>query len=315
MAFGGAKVKHYTSIDTRAGIHSQKPLDFILGIHDFCIKYFAQPFSRATIAEHRMPKLKKFKVDFISLLKEEEPANGKAVIYKSNDGADFKFDLHLTKLRKDAKLGYIYGTVYEPDVQDTQSDWADEEQITEAAELFLKEKRINMVDVDHNYMPGAGDVVQSFIKQGDDPRFPDSKNGSWCVVIKLADASKFDEIKGLSMAGGGVYDRSALPPKDKVEKGFGSPDPSNDPNNDNDTPTTVKPAQISATINTLIEQLQKFDAQISGEASDNGAQGKPSPKVKDTNDLSTTKSRGSEQSSTAIRPLKGDGHTKFRLNL
>ncbi len=162
-----------------------------------------------------MPRLTKFRVHFISVLKTEDPANRKSAIYKSADGKDFQFNIQIKHLRKDAKEGLIYGTVYEPDVKDTQDDWADADSIRDAAHSFLVEKRVNMVDVDHSYEPGSGTVVESFIKNGADSRFPDTKDGAWTVVIKLsAEAAKnIDEVKGLSMAGGGQYDTTAMEPK------------------------------------------------------------------------------------------------------
>jgi hypothetical protein len=167
-----------------------------------------------------LPKLKKFRVNFISILKEEEPANGKRAIYKTADGRDFRFEFDLRHFRKDAKRGLVYGTVYGPDEVDTQKDWAGREEIADAAHLFLMEKRVDMVDIDHDYEPYQGTVVESFIKNGPDDRFPDAVDGSWVVVIKLSKEAMthIDEIKGLSMAGGGQYDETAAPPTRKAKR-------------------------------------------------------------------------------------------------
>ncbi|MDE2470148.1 MAG: hypothetical protein KGL35_15725, partial [Bradyrhizobium sp.] len=55
---------------------------------------------------------------------------------------------------------------------------------------------------------------------GPDNRFPDTKDGGWAVVIKLSDdaAKETSEVKGLSMAGGGQYDTTAMAPKSTSSK-------------------------------------------------------------------------------------------------
>lgn len=160
-----------------------------------------------------MPKLKKFRVEYLSLLRTESPANRKRVIVKSSDGSRFRFEFALKNIRKDAKRGLAYCTVYEPEEMDTQKDWTGVEEILDASHSFMIEKRTHMVDSDHDYVPSEDVVVESSIKNGPDDRYPDTKDGSWVVCIKLANPE--DEIKGLSMAGGGIYDNAALPPKAK----------------------------------------------------------------------------------------------------
>lgn len=164
-----------------------------------------------------MPRIRKLKIDFISLV--DQPANRKGVIIKSDDGADFTFQSNLRIVRKDAKKGLLCATVYEPNEVDTQGDWAEAPEIEDGAHDFMIRKRVAMVDLQHNYEPGYGNVVESFIKNGDDDRFPDTKNGSWCVVIKLSEIAKahIEEIGGVSMAGGGQYDEDAPPPRKQVQ--------------------------------------------------------------------------------------------------
>lgn len=159
-----------------------------------------------------MPRIKKLRVDFISLV--DQPANRKAIILKAEEGDAFSFKSDLRIVRKDAQKGIVYATVYEPDEMDTQGDWAEPPEIEDAAHDFLKRKRVEMVDLQHNYEPGYGTIVESFIKHGSDDRFPETKDGSWCVAIKLSDTGKehLNEIGGVSMAGGGQYDEAAAPP-------------------------------------------------------------------------------------------------------
>jgi hypothetical protein len=146
-------------------------------------------------------KLKNLDVKFISLV--DRPANRKPIIYKSEDDGRARFELEVKVIEKDEKEGLVFGVVYEPGVIDSQGDWTDQGEIVKAAHRFLSSGRVQMVDLQHNYVPGAGAVVESFIKNGNDQRFPNTKDGAWCVAIKVSDAMKpmMKDIGGLSLAG------------------------------------------------------------------------------------------------------------------
>jgi hypothetical protein len=134
-------------------------------------------------------KLIKMRVTILSLV--DKAANNKGVIIKSSDAKGMEFESQLTHLRKDAQRGLLYGTVYEPDVTDSQGDWAPVEVIEDCAHEFLSQGLVKMVDSQHNLNPVNGTVVESFIKNGSDTRFPDSKDGG----ISLYGAGKYEDLQ------------------------------------------------------------------------------------------------------------------------
>lgn len=136
-------------------------------------------------------------VNYISLVR--QPANRRKFTYKS----DGMFELDMRILKKDAKR--IYGVVYEPDVEDTQGDWASAEVIERAAHQFARMGLFRMVDENHSMVPGSGVVVESFILRGEMENFEGVRKGAWCVVIEPADGVNMDEYEGLSLAGYGTY--------------------------------------------------------------------------------------------------------------
>ncbi len=137
-----------------------------------------------------MAKLEKLEVSFISLV--GKPANKKDIVWKARD----KFsDTKLIKISKATDEGLVRGVVYEPNVKDTDGDWADAETIRKAAHDFLASGRNFNVDENHNQAPTGASVVESFI----------NPKGAWEVAIKMDPASEaFQAVKkgdyaGLSM--------------------------------------------------------------------------------------------------------------------
>jgi hypothetical protein len=136
-------------------------------------------------------------VTLISLVK--SPANRRPVVIK----ADGSWEMNGRILTKSEDKRRIYATVYEPETEDTQGDFARAFEIEKAAHGYIGAGRQNMVDYEHNYRPDYGTVVESYIQRSADPMFPGVKNGAWNVVILLSDegASVIDEINGVSLAG------------------------------------------------------------------------------------------------------------------
>lgn len=149
------------------------------------------PIKRDPHKEEQMAKLKKLRVAFISLVK--KPANKLDIVYKSADGK-FTDDKEI-KITKSTAEGLVYGTVYEPNVKDTDGDWADPETIRKAAHDFMENSRTGMIDENHNEKPNGARVVESSVNE----------KGAWDVVIKMDPASETfqkvqkGELKGLSM--------------------------------------------------------------------------------------------------------------------
>mgnify|MGYP001175457657 CR=1 FL=1 len=139
-----------------------------------------------------MARLKNLQVAFISLVK--SPANKKDIVYKSSEGK-YTDEKELKIIKSEAYKGLVYGTVYEPNVKDTDGDWTDAETIEKAAHEFLAKGNVGQIDVNHQEEPIGAKVVESYIDQ----------KGAWQVVIKMDPKSEVfskiekGEIKGLSM--------------------------------------------------------------------------------------------------------------------
>lgn len=169
-------------------------------------------------------KLSDIRIEFISLV--ENPANGMEIVWKSNhvSAASGSRDNGIPESRKewcgaikksDDEKHLVFATVYEPDTVDSQGDFAEADEIEKAAHLFLGEYRQEFVDTEHNQRMNGSIVVESFIKRGSVEEYPDTKDGAWCVVIKVRDVDTWDKIKNGEIAGVSMFG-SAM--KTEVEK-------------------------------------------------------------------------------------------------
>ncbi|MDP3114163.1 MAG: XkdF-like putative serine protease domain-containing protein [Candidatus Cloacimonadaceae bacterium] len=137
-----------------------------------------------------MAKLTKLEVSFISLV--DKPANKKDIVYKCRDRFNKE---RIIKIEKINDEGLVMGTVYEPNVKDTDGDWADPETIKKAAHDFMRSGKNFNVDADHSKKPIGAAVVESHLDTA----------GAWRVAIQMDPESetfqkvKKGEYKGLSM--------------------------------------------------------------------------------------------------------------------
>ena len=144
-----------------------------------------------------MAKLKNLVVHYISLV--DKPATGESLTLKRGD-----LCAHLIDLKKaDDEKQIAYGVVYAPDEQDAHGDSADSATIERAAHEFMRHKRTDQVDVDHNFDSVDAYVAESWIAKTDDEF---AKKGAWAVGIKVNDNQlwkklKAGELTGISMAG------------------------------------------------------------------------------------------------------------------
>lgn len=168
-------------------------------------------------------KLTDIRIEFISLV--ENPANEKGIVFKSadanagsNPAQSTKFKVAAAIKKSDDEKHLVFATVYEPDTVDSQGDFAEAGEIEKACHLFLNQYRQECVDTEHDLRMNGSVIVESFIKRGSIDEFPETKDGAWCVVIKIRDVEIWDaiengEITGVSMFG------SAM--KTEVEKSDG----------------------------------------------------------------------------------------------
>lgn len=145
-----------------------------------------------------MNRLKDIEVEFISLV--EKPANELSLILKGGHNVMIEFK----KYDEDRQVAY--GIVYAPELVDAQGDFADRFEIEKAAYNFMRNKRVDNVDLNHSFKPVPGCYVcESWIVKEGDPYFYD-KVGAWAVGIKVESKEvwqmlKDGKLKGLSMAG------------------------------------------------------------------------------------------------------------------
>ena len=168
-----------------------------------CVIYVVLDFLEEK--EVNMPrKLKDVTVQFVSLV--SKGANRKKFyITKEADQKEPNVEFVPRNLfKKDDPEQLVYGVVYEPDIADSHEDIMDSKEIEKMAHEFLVNYRL--IDKQHNRVPGAGDVVESFIAPDD---FQVGKEvitkGSWILVTKAEDET-WAEIQdgtftGYSMAG------------------------------------------------------------------------------------------------------------------
>ena len=161
-------------------------------------------------------RLKDLEVEFISLVK--SPANGLPLVLKQAGSRVFLLE------KMDEERQVAYGIVYAPDVVDAQNDFADRFEIEKAAYRFMKAKRQDQVDQNHDFQPVVGAyIAESWIVKADDPWFP--MPGAWAVGIKVEDpavwaALKSGDLQGLSMAGGAVREEVTKGAADAVLVGL-----------------------------------------------------------------------------------------------
>lgn len=116
---------------------------------------------------------------------------------------DVEFDVRVIRSESEEKK-LLYGVVYEPMEIDTHGDMMKADGIEKMAHEFMVHYR--NIDVEHNLIAGAGQVVESYIAQSDIEMSNQTiKKGSWILVTKATDEIWNDylngEITGYSMYG------------------------------------------------------------------------------------------------------------------
>lgn len=161
-------------------------------------------------------ELRDIDVDLVSLLFDDmNPANRKGYVYKSTDGKKRVVKGISKKYKSEEKgdTGYLYVTVMEPGVEDTQGDIANAEQIQKACENFAKKGMLYKNDVNHNGTPVKDFFIPEnyILKAEDKDHFPETKIGSWVQVIKCENLEselwkkvKKGQFNGVSLAGEAV---------------------------------------------------------------------------------------------------------------
>jgi len=108
-------------------------------------------------------------------------------------------------LKSDDEERVVFGEVFAPMRADTYTDVMTAQEIKKAAYNFMKNMRLDNIDVMHNLEKTGSYIVEFFIvRQEDDP--DGFLPGSWVVAIKIEDPAIWDQIisgdlNGLSLYG------------------------------------------------------------------------------------------------------------------
>lgn len=99
----------------------------------------------------------------------------------------------------------VMGIVYEPDTKDSQGDWANEDEIREAAYSFMESEQVYKIN--HEGSGASIRVLESFIAPVDyELEGEKVKKGSWMLGSRVVDEDVWEKIEsgeltGYSMAG------------------------------------------------------------------------------------------------------------------
>jgi hypothetical protein len=153
-----------------------------------------------------MPKrmLKNVVVLFLSLV--DKGANKRKIFWKSDSSDEPVFEKEIAIVKINDEKQMVYGIVYAPDEEDSQGDGMTAEEIEKASQNFMKARRTDKVDQQHDFDPDEGFVAENWIIRGGDPLFPVEKEGSWAVGIKVENIETWQKVKdgeitGISMGG------------------------------------------------------------------------------------------------------------------
>lgn len=141
------------------------------------------------MAEKQTKRLTNLRVTHVSYV--TKGANKKQFfLVKSDDKQDndseVEFNVKILKFNQNNLKGIIYGVVAEPESVDTQGHVISEEEIEKAAHKFIEHFR--KIDEMHDFVEGAGKLVESFIAPVDMVVNNESiKKGSWVIATKATD--------------------------------------------------------------------------------------------------------------------------------
>ncbi len=107
--------------------------------------------------------------------------------------------MHVVDIKKiDHEKQICFAEVYAPDITDSHGDFMNAEEIEKMAYGFMKNMRLDQVDVGHDNVLHGSHVVESFIAREDDSIFI---AGAWVVGIHVADSEVWSRIKSGELNG------------------------------------------------------------------------------------------------------------------
>ena len=111
--------------------------------------------------------------------------------------------LHDFNIKKaDDEKQIVYGEVYAPGIPDADGDVMDAAEIERMAYKFMRERKTDKIDIQHDNTVTTAYMVESFIVRKGDPDFPIP--GAWAVGVHVPDSGTWrkirkGEINGFSM--------------------------------------------------------------------------------------------------------------------
>ena len=129
--------------------------------------------------------------------------------HKARKSANAKVDCWIEFIKVDAVQHLVGGIVYEPQVVDTQGDWAEEEDITKAMHRFMEKYSIQTarIKVMHEGESHTFPIIESFQPETDITKGGKVvKKGSWWIMVKVTNdkiwkAIDDGRLNGFSMGG------------------------------------------------------------------------------------------------------------------
>ena len=108
-------------------------------------------------------------------------------------------DLILKQASEEQQM--VWGEVYAPGIPDSDNDMMDADAIREMAYKFMREKKTDRIDIQHDNKTSSAYVIESFIARKDDKVFIP---GAWVVGVHIPDKGTWNmvkkgEINGFSM--------------------------------------------------------------------------------------------------------------------
>lgn len=108
-------------------------------------------------------------------------------------------DVHIVEIKKTVDEKQIaMAEVYVPDVPDAHGDFMTALEIEKMAYDFMRNKRLDMVDVEHDNQDYGCYIVESFIARKSDDTFVE---GAWVVGIHIPDEGLWDRVKSGELNG------------------------------------------------------------------------------------------------------------------
>jgi len=121
-------------------------------------------------------------------------------------------------LKADDEKQVVYGIVYEPEVEDTDGNWATAEEIEKAAYYFMENHQtLGHEHIEDEVIENAH-VVESWLAPKDMELYgQDVKKGTWLVGVHVNDDERWNMVKSGDYNGFSIHARAKIDPSKRLE--------------------------------------------------------------------------------------------------